>query len=165
MIRLDHTWCTGLTSVGSRDLERLEKWEYNLKSGNTTWKVGNQLEKWEINLKMGIQLENGNTNWKWEYILTLYTPWQDEFFLYFQNFNFKIRKDHQKNFLWESRLWVGRRKEPILGYVPKNDKKKNFVHKGLKIIKKGMDGVGKNLYRCWKTKLRVTRNIDVCGEN
>ena len=28
-----------------------------------------------------------------------------------------------KNFLWASRLWVGRRKEPILGYVPKNDKK------------------------------------------
>ena len=29
-------------------------------------------------------------------------------------------------------LWVGRRKEPILGYVPKNDEKKNFVQKGLK---------------------------------
>ena len=27
---------------------------------------------------------------------------------------------------------VGRRKDPILGYVPKNDeKKKNLVHKGL----------------------------------
>ena len=24
-----------------------------------------------------------------------------------------------------------RRKEPILGYVPKNDKRKNLVHKGL----------------------------------
>ena len=34
--------------------------------------------------------------------------------------------------LWASRLWVGRRKEPILGYVPKNDEKKNSVHKGLK---------------------------------
>ena len=42
-----------------------------------------------------------------------------------------LRRDHQKNFLWTSRLWVGRRKEPILGYVPKNDEKKNFVHKGL----------------------------------
>ena len=31
----------------------------------------------------------------------------------------------KKNFLWASRLWVGRRKEPILGYVPKNDEKKN----------------------------------------
>ena len=27
-----------------------------------------------------------------------------------------------------SRLWVGRRKEPILGYVPKNDEIKEFVH-------------------------------------
>ena len=31
----------------------------------------------------------------------------------------------RKNFLWGSRLWVGRRKEPILGYVQKNDEKKN----------------------------------------
>ena len=29
------------------------------------------------------------------------------------------------------RLWVGRRKEPILGYVPKNEEKNNLVHKGL----------------------------------
>ena len=27
---------------------------------------------------------------------------------------------------------IGRRKEPILGYVPKNDEKENLVHKGLK---------------------------------
>ena len=38
----------------------------------------------------------------------------------------------KKNFLWASRLWVGRRKEPILGYVPKNYEKKNSVHKGLR---------------------------------
>ena len=37
----------------------------------------------------------------------------------------------KKNFLWATRLWVGRRKEPILGYVPKNDEKKNSVLKGL----------------------------------
>ena len=43
-----------------------------------------------------------------------------------------LRRDHQNNFLWASRLWVGRRKEPILGYVPKNNEKKNLVHKGLK---------------------------------
>ena len=30
-----------------------------------------------------------------------------------------------------SRQWVGRRKEPVLGYIPKNDQKKNLVHKGL----------------------------------
>ena len=30
---------------------------------------------------------------------------------------------------------VGRRKELILGYVPKNDEKKNLVHKGLKYMK------------------------------
>ena len=34
-----------------------------------------------------------------------------------------------------SRLWVGRRKEPVLGYVPKHDEKKNLVHKGLKKMK------------------------------
>ena len=33
------------------------------------------------------------------------------------NFNSILRIDHQKNFLWPSCLWVGRRKEPILGYV------------------------------------------------
>ena len=59
-------------------------------------------------------------------------PYQDEFVLYCQNFNFEIRRDHQKNFLWASRLWVGRRKEPILGYVPKNDEKKNSGCKGLR---------------------------------
>ena len=45
-----------------------------------------------------------------------------------------LRRDHQKNFLWASRLWVGRQKEPILGYVPKNDEKNNSVHKGLKAL-------------------------------
>ena len=44
----------------------------------------------------------------------------------------KISILSSKNFLWASRLQVGRRKEPILGYVPKNDEKKNLVHKGLK---------------------------------
>ena len=29
-----------------------------------------------------------------------------------------------------SPLWVGRQKEPILGYVPKNFEIKNFAHKG-----------------------------------
>ena len=35
-----------------------------------------------------------------------------------------LRRDHQKYFLWEWRLWVGRQKDPIIGYAPKNDKKK-----------------------------------------
>ena len=42
-----------------------------------------------------------------------------------------LRRDRQKNFLWASRLWVGRRKEPVLGDVPKNYEKKNLFHKGL----------------------------------
>ena len=50
-------------------------------------------------------------------------PQCDEFVTYCQNFDFKIRGDHQKNSLWTSRLWVGRWKEPILGYLPKNDEK------------------------------------------
>ena len=41
-----------------------------------------------------------------------------------KNFDFNSRRDHQKNFQWAPRLGVGRRKEPILGYVPKNGKKK-----------------------------------------
>ena len=52
-----------------------------------------------------------------------------------QNFDFNLRRDHQKKFLWTSRLWVGRRKEHILGNVPKNDEKKNSVNKGLKKMK------------------------------
>ena len=47
-------------------------------------------------------------------------------------FDFNLRRDHQKKFLWASRLWVGRRKEPILGYVSKNDEKNNSGGKGLK---------------------------------
>ena len=60
--------------------------------------------------------------------LTLY----DEFVTYCQNFDSKIRRAHQKNFLWASRLWVGRRKEPILDYVQKNDKKKEFKQSRVK---------------------------------
>ena len=48
-----------------------------------------------------------------------------------KTFDFNLRREHQKNFLWASRLWVGRRKEPILGYVSKNDEKKNSGGKGL----------------------------------
>ena len=36
---------------------------------------------------------------------------------------FKFKKGSPKKFLWASRLWVVRRKEAILGYVPKNDGK------------------------------------------
>ena len=44
---------------------------------------------------------------------------------------FNLRRDHQKKFIWASRLWVGRRKEPILGYVSKNYAKNNSGSKGL----------------------------------
>ena len=51
-------------------------------------------------------------------------------------FYFNLRSDHQKNFLWASRLWVGRQKEPILGYTLKNfEKKKNSGSKGLNKMK------------------------------
>ena len=45
-----------------------------------------------------------------------------------------LRRDHQKNFRWPPQLWVSRRKEPILCYVPKNDKKKNSGSKGLNVL-------------------------------
>ena len=38
-----------------------------------------------------------------------------------KNFDFNLRRDHQKNY-----LWLGRREEPILGSVTKNDEKNNF---------------------------------------
>ena len=50
-------------------------------------------------------------------------PLSPKFQLYF-------KKGSSKNFLWASRLWVGRRGEPILDYVP-NDEKKNLVQKRL----------------------------------
>ena len=34
-------------------------------------------------------------------------------------FWFQLMKGSSKNVLWMSQGWVGRRKEPILGYVPK----------------------------------------------
>ena len=34
-----------------------------------------------------------------------------------QNFDFKIRRDHQKNFLWAPRLWVGRRYRSLLWVI------------------------------------------------
>ena len=49
-----------------------------------------------------------------------------------------IKEGIIKKFLWASRLWVGRRLEPILGYVPKNDETNNLVHKGLKVAFKLM---------------------------
>ena len=36
---------------------------------------------------------------------------------FWQNFDFKIRRDHCRTVLWEPCLWVGRRCEPILGYI------------------------------------------------
>ena len=50
-------------------------------------------------------------------------------------FNFNFGRDPQKNFLWASRLWVGRRKYLILSYVTKkkNEKKTSFSN-GLKKI-------------------------------
>ena len=52
-----------------------------------------------------------------------------------RNFYSILRRDHQKIFLCASRLWVSKRKEPILCYVMKNDEKKNLGHKGLKKMK------------------------------
>ena len=43
-----------------------------------------------------------------------------------------LRRDHQENFLWSSRLWVGRRKERFLDYVLKKRRKKNSRGKGLR---------------------------------
>ena len=39
--------------------------------------------------------------------------------------NFNLKSDPKKKFLWASRLWVCRPKEPILGYDTRNYEKKN----------------------------------------
>ena len=36
-----------------------------------------------------------------------------------QNFDFNLRRDHQNNLQRVTRLWVGRLKEPSIGYVQK----------------------------------------------
>ena len=51
--------------------------------------------------------------------------------MFSQNFDFNIRRDCQKSFLWGTRLSVGRRIEYIIGYVPKNGEK-NSGGKGWK---------------------------------
>ena len=48
-----------------------------------------------------------------------------------QKFRSLKYKGSSKNFLWASQLWVGRRKESILGYVPKNNEIKNSGSKEL----------------------------------
>ena len=77
--------------------------------------------------KNRIQAVKGWWKWKFTHLFKPFMPLCDEFVTYYQKFDFKIRRDHQKNFLWASRLWVGRRKEPISDYVPKNDKKNQAV--------------------------------------
>ena len=59
------------------------------------------------------------------------TPTQGHWWPLSPKFQFNFEKGSSKNYLWASHLWVGRRKEPILGYVPKNYEKKNSVLKGL----------------------------------
>ena len=51
-------------------------------------------------------------------------PFTDTGGPFHQNFNSILRRDYQKNFLWASRLWVGRRKEPIFGYVMVMEKRR-----------------------------------------
>ena len=48
-------------------------------------------------------------------------------------FWFQFKKAYPKNFLRASRLWVGRRQEPTLGYIPKTYEK-NSGSGGLKEI-------------------------------
>ena len=71
------------------------------------------------------------------YVLTSFNPLlralRSKYGRFSQNFDFHLRRDNQSNFLWASRLWVGRRKErAILGYVPKNYEKNEFVQQRVK---------------------------------
>ena len=51
-----------------------------------------------------------------------------------KKFNFNLGSYPPKNFLWASRLWVGRRNKPIISYVTKKDEKKNPGTNGLRTI-------------------------------
>ena len=51
-----------------------------------------------------------------------------------KTFDFNLRRDHQK-FSYERRDYESVDEEPILGYVPKNDEKKNSGGKGLKKVR------------------------------
>ena len=64
------------------------------------------------------------------HLLTLQRPGGHIGVPFERNFNSILRRDRQKKFPMCASLWVGRRKEPILGFVSKNDEK-NLVHKGL----------------------------------
>ena len=52
-----------------------------------------------------------------------------------KNFDFNLRRDHQKN-SYERRAYesVGRRKDPISGYVSKNDEKQEFGRNKVKSV-------------------------------
>ena len=56
-----------------------------------------------------------------------------------QNFDFKKKGIIEKNSYERPRLWVGRRQEPILGYIWKFDGKIHSVHKGLTAKEKTSD--------------------------
>ena len=79
-----------------------------------------------------------------------------------KNFDFNLRRDNHKNFLWASRLWVGRRKDPILGYVLKNYEKKNSGGKGF------LRQVIKFLHACsvpvYCTSLALELNLGTSGQ-
>ena len=48
-----------------------------------------------------------------------------------KNFDFNLRRDHQKDSNERRNYESVDKKEPILGYIPKNDEKRNLVLKGL----------------------------------
>ena len=80
---------------------------------------------------------NGCEIWKGCDIMKLLFPACYPFFAqedtgvpFHRNFNSILRRDHQKNFLWASRLWDGRRKEPILSCCPEKRQQKNWSIKG-----------------------------------
>ena len=55
---------------------------------------------------------------------------QDTGIPFHRNFNSILRRDHQKHFQWASRLWVGRRKELILGnfnFILRRGHQKHFL--------------------------------------
>ena len=106
------------------DFNSRRNYQKKKKSWASRIRVGRGKEPPENDKKNGLK----GVKRKWEFTpFPLSEPTWDLLVIFFY---FNSRRDHQKNFLWASRLWVGRRKETILSYFPENDEKKNSEWKG-----------------------------------
>ena len=114
----------------------IRKWESQSRKGI--------LKEWYAFKNMNYFLLAKNWNWletEWNKTMDIHSDQSYEFnpLLPYGNCNYSLLKISflkkegiKKNFLWAPRLWVGRRWEPILGYISKFDGKKVSGSNGLR---------------------------------